>query len=140
MAQLSQATLVIGAAAVSDFRVKTLAAQKLKRKGPLALELLPTEDIIAAAARARRPGAMVIAFAAETEHILEEARRKLASKGVDAVVANDVSLEGLGFEADRNAGWFVTHDEVVTLPEGSKRDMADAILNQAVRLRAAVPV
>ena len=135
MARLGEATIVIGAAAVSDFRVARVAGQKLKRQGSMTLELEPTEDIIAAAARARRPGALVVAFAAETERVLDEARRKLVAKGVDAVVANDVSKAGLGFEAERNAGWFVTANGVVELPESSKREMADGILDRVLDMR-----
>ena len=138
LARIGEATVVIGAAAVSDFRVKHRAVQKLKRQGPMVLELEPTEDIIAAAARARAPGAVVVAFAAETERVLEEARRKLVAKGVDAVVANDVSVAGLGFCSERNAGWFVTADGVVELAESPKRVMADAILDGIVRLRSLV--
>ena len=134
---VGEATIVIGAAAVSDFRVRKAAPQKLKRQGPMTLELEPTEDIIAAAAKARRPGTLVVAFAAETERVLEEARRKLSAKGVDAVVANDVSVAGLGFDAERNAGWFVTPGEMVVLPEGSKREMAERILDEVLGLRVA---
>ena len=136
MARLGESTIVIGAAAVSDFRVARVAGQKLKRQGAMTLELEPTEDIIAAAARARRPGALVVAFAAETERVLEEARRKLVAKGVDAVVANDVAVAGLGFDAERNAGWFVTADGVVELAESSKRVMADGILDRVLGMRA----
>ncbi len=135
MERLPQASIVIGAAAVSDFRVLAVAGQKLKRRGPMTLELAPTEDIIAAVAHARAPGTLVVAFAAETEHVLEEARRKLIAKGVDAVVANDVSRAGLGFDSDRNAGWFVTPEGASDLREGTKRQMADAILDGILRLR-----
>ncbi len=137
MERLPQASIVIGAAAVSDFRVLAVAGQKLKRRGPMTLELAPTEDIIAGVARARAPGTLVVAFAAETEHVLEEARRKLIAKGVDAVVANDVSRAGLGFDADRNGGWFVTPEGAAELTEGTKRQMADAILDGILRLRDA---
>ena len=135
LARLDEATIVIGAAAVSDFRVKAAAGQKLKRAAGLVLELEPTADIIAEVARVRRPGTLVLAFAAETEHVLDEARRKLVAKGVDAVVANDVSRAGLGFDAERNAGWWVTPGAVRELAEGTKREMADAILDGVVGLR-----
>ena len=136
LARVGRATVVIGAAAVSDFRVRAAAGQKLKRQGPMTLELEPTEDIIARVARARAPGTLVVAFAAETERVLEEARRKLVAKGVDAVVGNDVSRADRGFDADRNAGWFVTAEGVTELHEGTKREMAEAILNHVVTLRA----
>ncbi len=140
LARLEQATVVIGAAAVSDFRVRSAAGQKLKRAAGLTLELEPTEDIIARAARERAPGTLVVAFAAETERVLEEARRKLVAKGVDAVVANDVTRAGLGFDAERNAGWFVTADGVEELAEGTKREMAEAILDGVIGLRATLLV
>ena len=135
-ARVGWATVVIGAAAVSDFRVKTVAVQKLRRSAGLTLELEPTEDIIADVARRRGAGTLVVGFAAETEWVLESAREKLVRKGVDAVVANDVSRAGCGFEGDRNAGWFCTAEGEVELVEGTKVAMAGEILDGVLRLRA----
>ena len=136
---LPEATLIIGAAAVADFRPRSVVASKLRREGPFTLELEPTEDIIAMAAAHRRPGALVVAFAAEIgpEGLEAGARAKLQRKGVDAIVANDVSAPGLGFDADRNAGLFVTADRTVALPEGPKLAMAHRILSEALHLRPA---
>ena len=135
--RLPEATVVIKAAAVSDYRVRTPATEKLKRSGPLTLDLEPTEDIAAEVVRRRAPGTLVIAFAAETSRLHEEARRKLAAKGVDAIVANDVARPGCGFDAERNAGTWLTRESETPLPESSKRVMADAILDGVLRLRAA---
>lgn len=140
MHELPGATVVIKAAAVADFRPRQVAAGKLKREGSLTLELEPTEDIVAEVARQRQPGTLVIAFAAETENLEARGREKLARKGVDAVVANDISQPGLGFDADRNAGLFLTEDATLVLNAASKRQMADRILDQLAGLRARVLV
>ncbi len=74
-------------------------------------------------------------FAAETENVLENARKKLASKSLDAIVVNDVSREGVGFDSDRNAVTIITHSEVVAVPETSKWEVAQRVLDQVVKLR-----
>ncbi len=135
MRHLPAATVVIKAAAVSDFSVATPVGQKLKRSDNLALELMPTADIAREVSERRHPGTLLITFAAETEHLLERARAKLAAKGADATFANDVSLAGLGFEADRNAGIFVTADSEIVFPAASKREIAKGILAQLPALR-----
>src|SRR5216684_7366978 len=106
---LPEATVVIKTAAVSDFRPRAAAGQKIKRKGEMKLELEPTADILAEVAR-RKTSQVVIGFAAETENVLENARKKLASKSLDAIVVNDVSREGVGFDSDRNAVTIISHD------------------------------
>ena len=132
---LPAASVVIGAAAVADFRPRQYSSAKLRRRGPLTLELEPTPDLVAEAVVARHSGTLVIAFAAETEHLEENARAKLLRKGTDAIVANDVSTANLGFESERNAGLFITPEATVTLPESTKRAMADRILDQVLALR-----
>jgi phosphopantothenoylcysteine decarboxylase / phosphopantothenate---cysteine ligase len=136
---LPEATIVIKAAAVGDYRVRNLSPSKLRRNGPMTLELEPTDDIVAQVVGQRREGTLVIAFAAETEDLEANARAKLQRKGADAIVANDVSAHGLGFESDRNAGLFLTRDSVTPLPAGSKRNMAARILNEVTALRSAHP-
>jgi phosphopantothenoylcysteine decarboxylase/phosphopantothenate--cysteine ligase len=133
--QLAQATVVIKAAAVADYRPRSIAQSKMRRSGPITLELLPTEDIVAKVVAQRCKGTLVIAFAAETEDLENNARAKLLRKGADAIVANDVSGAELGFESDRNAGLFITEDSTVNLPEGSKREMASRILDEVRALR-----
>jgi phosphopantothenoylcysteine decarboxylase / phosphopantothenate---cysteine ligase len=132
---LPMSTIVIKAAAVADYRVATPSLSKLRRLGPITLELLPTEDIVAKVVAQRSENTLVIAFAAETEDIETNARAKLRRKGADAIVVNDVSAEGIGFESDRNAGLFLTEGSTLPLPESSKRDMARRILDQVKSLR-----
>jgi len=131
---LPEATVVIKTAAVADFRPKAAAGQKIKRKGETTLELEPTKDILAEVAR-RKTSQVVIGFAAETENVLENARKKLASKTLDAIVVNDVSREGIGFDSDRNAVTIISHSEVVEVPETSKWEVAHRVLDQVVKLR-----
>jgi phosphopantothenoylcysteine decarboxylase/phosphopantothenate--cysteine ligase len=131
---LPQATIVIMTAAVSDYRPKAAAVQKLKRTGPMALELEPTSDILAELA-GKKTNQLIIGFAAETENVLESARKKLAKKSLDAIVVNDVSREGVGFDSDRNAVTILTQDDVVEVPETTKWEVAQRVLDQVVKLR-----
>lgn len=131
---LPQATIVIKTAAVSDYRPKASAVQKLKRTGPMALELEPTSDILTELA-AKKTNQLIIGFAAETENVLENARKKLGKKSLDAIVVNDVSREGVGFDSDRNAVTILTQDEVVEVPETTKWEVAQRVLDQVVKLR-----
>ena len=131
---LSQATIVIKTAAVSDYRPKAVAGQKLKRTGPISLELEPTTDILADLA-AMKTTQLIIGFAAETENVLENARKKLAKKSLDAIVVNDVSRDGIGFDSDRNAVTILTHEDVIEVPENTKWEVAQRVLDQIVKLR-----
>jgi phosphopantothenoylcysteine decarboxylase/phosphopantothenate--cysteine ligase len=131
---LPEATIIIKTAAVSDYRPKNAATQKIKRSGPIALELEPTADILAEISR-RKHSQIVVGFAAETQNALENARKKLASKSLDAIVVNDVSREGVGFDSDRNAVTIITQHEVVDVPETTKWEVAQRVLDQVVRLR-----
>ena len=140
MEHLPKATAVVKAAAVADFRMSSVAPQKLRREGHLHLDLEPTPDIVRGVAEAHRPGTLVVAFAAETNASVEKARRKMLSKGADAIVLNDVSRPGIGFDSDRNAATFVTRDKAVDIPEMSKREMADRILDHVLALRAEQPL
>src|SRR5437870_2532358 len=131
---LHEATIVIKTAAVSDYRPKAPASQKIKRTGPMSLELEPTVDILAEIVR-HKDSQIVVGFAAETQNALENARKKLASKSLDAIVVNDVSREGIGFDSDRNAVTIITHDSVVDVPETTKWEVAQRVLDEVVRLR-----
>jgi phosphopantothenoylcysteine decarboxylase / phosphopantothenate---cysteine ligase len=137
MKRLREATIVVMAAAVSDYRVRSVAAQKIKRDAARAviLELEATEDILREVVAQRVVGTIVVGFAAETEDALANGRAKLAGKGVDAVVVNDVSVEGVGFDAEQNAGSFLTRGGTVELPVMSKAKMADRILDEVAKLR-----
>ncbi|MEO8737495.1 MAG: bifunctional phosphopantothenoylcysteine decarboxylase/phosphopantothenate--cysteine ligase CoaBC [Edaphobacter sp.] len=136
MARLGEATLVVMAAAVSDYTVKRIAIQKLKREGTRALELEPTKDILHEIVANRNRGTLVVGFAAETEDILSNGRAKLERKGADAIVVNDVSSTGLGFDSDKNAGIFLTHDRAVDIPATTKSAMAERILDEIKHLHA----
>ena len=137
---MNEATLVIKAAAVADYRPVNVSAQKLKRTGPMTLELAPTEDILAEVVRRRRPGQLIVGFAAETENRMENGRAKLLAKGADAIVVNDVAGEGVGIDADTNAATFLTRATAVELPEMPKRQLADRILDEILTLRHPRPV
>src|SRR5580658_5515871 len=130
---LPQASIVIKSAAVSDYRAKIVSPQKIKRKGPITLKLEPTTDILKEIS-ARKQSQIVVGFAAETENVLENARQKLAAKHLDAIVVNDVSREGIGFDSDRNEVTIITHDEIVEVPETTKWEIAQRVLDQVVRL------
>jgi phosphopantothenoylcysteine decarboxylase / phosphopantothenate---cysteine ligase len=131
---LPEATIVIKTAAVADYRPRTAVSQKIKRTGPMSLELEPTTDILTEVAR-HKLSQIVVGFAAETQNALENARKKLATKSLDAIVVNDVSREGVGFDSDRNAVTIITQHEVVEVPETSKWEVAQRVLDQVVRLR-----
>jgi phosphopantothenoylcysteine decarboxylase / phosphopantothenate---cysteine ligase len=131
---LPESTIVIKTAAVADFRPKAVEAQKIKRKGETTLDLEPTADILSAVAR-HKTSQIVIGFAAETENVLENARKKLASKSLDAIVVNDVSREGIGFDSERNAVTIISHSEVIEVPETSKWEVAHRVLDQIMKLR-----
>ena len=87
LSRLDQVSIVIKAAAVADYRPVIKAEQKIKRSGPITIELIPTEDILAEVVRLRKAGTLVIGFAAETENVIEHGRDKLLRKGVDAIVS-----------------------------------------------------
>jgi phosphopantothenoylcysteine decarboxylase / phosphopantothenate---cysteine ligase len=135
---LPKATIVIMTAAVADYRPKAQATEKIKRSGPLTLELEPTADILCEISRQKR-SQVVIGFAAETQNALENARKKLKSKSLDAIVVNDVSREGVGFDSDRNAVTIITEHEVEEVPETTKWEVAQRVLDQVVRLREHKP-
>jgi phosphopantothenoylcysteine decarboxylase / phosphopantothenate---cysteine ligase len=131
---LQQSSIVIKTAAVSDYRVREAAGQKIKRQGPLTLELEATPDILKEIS-SRKGSQIVVGFAAETENALENARQKLVSKNLGAIVVNDVSREGIGFDSDRNAVTIITRDEVVDVPETTKWEVAQRVLDQIVQIR-----
>ena len=131
---LPQASVVIKTAAVSDYRPKAQADQKIKRKGPMTLELEATPDILKELSL-RKESQIVVGFAAETENALENARQKLVAKNLDAVVVNDVSREGVGFDSDRNAVTIITREDIIEVPETTKWEVAQRVLDQVVRLR-----
>ncbi len=130
------ADVVIMAAAVSDYRPTEARPQKLKRQGErLVLELEPTPDILAELGRdkGRR---VLVGFAAETEHLAENSRSKMARKGADMIVANDVTQQGAGFDADTNiVTLFLRDGREIPLPKLSKLEVANRVLDQVLQLR-----
>jgi phosphopantothenoylcysteine decarboxylase/phosphopantothenate--cysteine ligase len=131
---LPEASIVIKTAAVADYKVSNPSAQKMKRASRLTLELEPTTDILAEIAR-RKTSQTVIGFAAETENIVENANKKLRTKSLDAIVVNDVSREGVGFDSDRNAVTILTPSETIQVPETSKWEVAQRVLDLALKLK-----
>src|SRR5271166_6071528 len=133
------ATLIIMAAAVADYHVKNVSAEKIKRKTAVELQLEPNPDILADLGSLRHASGkrtpVLIGFAAETGDLLENARSKLAQKRVDAIVLNDVSRKDIGFDSDRNEVTIVTSTGTIAAPEASKLDIAEKILAAALSLR-----
>jgi len=131
---LPRASIVIKTAAVSDYRPKATAGQKIKRKGAMSLELEATADILQELSR-KKSSQIVVGFAAETENVLENARQKLVTKNLDAIVVNDVAREGVGFDSDRNAVTIITRDDIIEVTETTKWEVAQRVLDQVVRIR-----
>jgi phosphopantothenoylcysteine decarboxylase/phosphopantothenate--cysteine ligase len=139
MVRFPDASVVIKAAAVADYRPRQAAARKIKREAGvgLTLELEPTTDILAELGANRFPKHILIGFAAETDDVLANARKKLAAKRIDAVVVNDVTQPGIGFSSDRNAVTIITAEGSVDVPESDKLKVAGRVLDTVVQLRAA---
>lgn len=134
-----KASVGIFAAAVADYRPADAAPQKIKRsKEPLTIRLEPNPDILASAA-AEKGARLVVGFAAETDQVAENARKKLTAKKVDLIVANDVTAEGAGFDIDTNVVTLFARDgRDLPLPKMTKREVAERILDEVVRLRTAL--
>jgi len=137
--EVANATIFIAAAAVADYRPAERANQKIKKNAQsLTLNLERTEDILSDVAANRQEGLLVVGFAAESENVLENAKNKLRSKQLDAIVANDITERNVGFDFETNAVTILTgtgsHD--VQLRLMSKKDIADQILDVIVKLRS----
>ena len=130
LARAATADIVLMAAAVADYRPAHAGDTKRARSGDWSLELVPTTDILAAIGAARRPGQVLVGFAAETGDGLERARAKRERKGVDLIVLNDVARSDIGFEVDENEVALVGPDGVEHLPKASKAAIAAAILDR----------
>jgi phosphopantothenoylcysteine decarboxylase/phosphopantothenate--cysteine ligase len=134
--RLAASTIAIFAAAVADYRPAELRSEKMKRsKEPLTLRLEPTPDILAEAAQTKGDR-LIVGFAAETDHVAENARKKLAAKNADLIVANNVTAEGAGFDHDTNIVTLFSRDgRDLALPKLTKSDVAQRILDEVLRLR-----
>jgi phosphopantothenoylcysteine decarboxylase/phosphopantothenate--cysteine ligase len=139
MNHLEQATMVIKAAAVADYHRANPPKQKVKKTAArLSLELDPTPDILAEVGR-KKGDRLLVGFAAETENLIEEARRKLQSKNCDMVVANLVSQQGIGFESDENEVTLVLRTgETIPVERASKIAIAHRIFDEMMKLRLAL--
>lgn len=128
------ADVVIMAAAVADFRPKATADRKIKKEnGPPEIALEPTHDFFVDLGRAKRPGQVLVGFAAETEHLVENARHKLREKNLDLVVANDVGAPDAGFEVDTNRAVVLDcRGGAQELPLMTKDELAEVVLDRVV--------
>lgn len=141
MDHLSEATIVIKAAAVADYHIPNPSKHKMKKTAArLSLDLEPTPDILAEVGT-KKGDRLLIGFAAETDNMIEEARRKMQQKNCDMVVGNVVSQPGTGFESDENEVVLVTRaGETIPVERASKRAVAGRIFDEALRLRLALHV
>ncbi len=130
-------SIAIFAAAVADYRPAEPSGQKIKRNNEsTTIALEPTPDILASVAR-NKGQRFIVGFAAETDHVAENARQKLAAKNADLMVANDVTAEGSGFDHDTNVVTLFARDgRDLALPRMSKSEVAQRILDEVVRLRS----
>lgn len=138
MKEIPEATIFIAAAAVSDYRPTTRATGKMKKSTEnLTLNLEPTPDILAEVSEARQNGLLVVGFAAETDDVIKHARSKLERKRLDAIVANDITRDGAGFDTQTNVVTIITRDgdAPIELPLMSKLEAAHRILDEVARLR-----
>ncbi len=137
---LDESSVVLMAAAVADFRPAESQNGKIKKRdGFSTIKVEPTRDILAEIARRRRPSQVVVGFAAEAERVLENASRKLREKGLDLIVANDVTREGAGFEVDTNIVTLIFPDgREIPLDKMSKLDVAKRVLDQVVEMKSRV--
>ncbi len=138
---LDESSVVLMAAAVADFRPAESQNGKIKKRDDFStIKVEPTRDILAEIARRRRPSQVVVGFAAEAERVLENASRKLREKGLDLIVANDVTREGAGFEVDTNIVTLIFPDgREIPLDKMSKLDVAKRVLDQVVEMKSRVP-
>jgi phosphopantothenoylcysteine decarboxylase/phosphopantothenate--cysteine ligase len=128
---------LIAAAAVADFSAAKVLSGKMKKNAmPPSLDLRPTPDIVAACGAKKKPRQVLVGFAAETEDVKANARKKLVSKHLDLIVANDVAKPGIGFGSERNAGYVLFADgREIEVPEMAKSAMADRILDAVTSIR-----
>lgn len=135
LARAGTADVVLQAAAPADFRPAQFSAGKIKKTGAgMTLQLEATTDIARELGLRKRPGQILVAFAAETDDLLQNACAKLERKNADLIVANDVTREGVGFAGDTNAVTLITRDDKRDVPLLQKREVADRILDRVQEL------
>jgi phosphopantothenoylcysteine decarboxylase/phosphopantothenate--cysteine ligase len=134
--ELPQAHILLMAAAPADFRASEIAGDKLKRRDDLDIHLEPTEDILASLSAFRTDEQTIVGFAAEHGNDVERARKKLATKGADLMVLNDISNPAIGFDSQENAATLISSNDETVLPQASKDVIAEQILDSVDRLRS----
>ena len=123
--------IIIKAAAVADYRPKEVAGDKIKKKdGSLTIEMERTQDILGTLGENKRPGQFLCGFSMETKDMLQNSREKLEKKNLDMIAANNLKVEGAGFQVDTNVLTLITQKEEVSLPLLSKEDAAMRLLDQ----------
>ena len=129
--------IVIQAAAPADYRFKTVADQKIKKEDgkPLCLEMIENPDVAAAVGKNKKPGQIFVGFAAETQQVTENAKKKLSKKNLDMIVANDVTKPGAGFNVDTNIATLITEDGLTECPLQTKSELAGKILDKVAEMR-----
>lgn len=136
MQNLADKTVYIGAAAVADYRPKSIAENKIKKNDEsLTIELERTTDILSEVSKNRHDGLLVVGFAAETNDVINYARSKMERKNLDMIVANDVTKKGAGFGSDANQATIITRENSIELPLMSKNELSNKILNEIILLR-----
>lgn len=135
--RFDQQNIVIKAAAVADYRPKTISDQKVKKAdGELSIEMERTDDILKYLGEHKREDQFLCGFSMETEHMLENSRKKLEKKNLDMIVANNVKVEGAGFAGDTNIVTLITKDDETQLPLLSKEGTAVEIMNKILEITA----
>ena len=133
--EAEKADIIIKAAAVADYRPKTVNEQKTKKTdGDMTIELERTDDILKALGETKKKGQFICGFSMETENLLENSRKKLKNKNADMIVCNSLTTEGAGFGTDTNIVTLITENEEVTLDKMSKDEVAEKILDRIKEL------
>ncbi len=136
MERCEQQQIIIQAAAPADFTPVTFAEEKIKKDGDgeMTLHLKETQDVAKAVGQRKQKGQVLVGFAAETEKVTEHAKGKLKKKNLDMIVANDVTRPGAGFNVDTNIVTFITENGMEDMPQLSKADVAEKLLDRALKI------
>ena len=129
--------IIIQAAAVADYRFAEIQKEKMKKQpgsDRLVLEMIQNPDVARAVGERKKPGQILIGFAAETNRVTEHAAEKLDAKHLDLIVANDVTKAGAGFNVDTNIATLISREGQTEMPLQTKRSLAEAILDRAMAL------
>ena len=123
--------IIIKSAAVADFRPKNVSAEKIKKTGnELSIELERTDDILAFLGKNKKPGQILCGFSMETQNLIENSKKKLASKNLDLIIANNLKTPGAGFQTDTNQATIIAKDFQKEFPLMQKEELANCILDE----------